>query len=118
MIDSSFLENLALRLYEEVRPLILDTMQLDILCDLIRMIKMEIIAGDVIKRSRSFIGVSFLDSFTSVIIPIILKLEEDIRERVLYIAHSYFYSTIKDYVPTTDDVNYPEKLYSKYENEE
>lgn len=90
MIDSSFLENLALRLYEEVRPLILDTMQLDILCDLIRMIKMEIIAGDVIKRSRRFIGVSFLDSFTSVIIPIILKLEEDIRERVLYIAHSYF----------------------------
>ena len=118
MIDSSFLENLALRLYEEVRPLILDTMQLDILCDLIRMIKMEIIAGDVIKRSRRFIGVSFLDSSTSVIIPIILKLEEDIRERVLYIAHSYFDSTIKDYVPTTDDVNYPEKLYSKYENEE
>ena len=43
------------------------------------------------------------------IIPIILKLEEDIRERVLYIAHSYFDSTIK-----ADDVNYPEKLYGTY----
>lgn len=57
MNGSSFLENVALRLYEEVRPLILDTMHLDILCDLIRMIKMEIIAGDVIKRSRVFIEV-------------------------------------------------------------
>ena len=48
------------------------------------------------------------------IIPIILKLEEDIRERVLYIAHSYFDSTIKEYIPTANDVNYPEKLYGTY----
>ena len=48
----SFLEDVALLLYEQIRPLVLDLSQLDILCDLVHMIKMEIVAGDVIKRSR------------------------------------------------------------------
>ena len=48
---SSLLEGLAVCLYEAVRPLIIDTMQIDRLCDLVRMIKMEIVAGDIIKRS-------------------------------------------------------------------
>ena len=38
-------------LYECIRPLILDVKQVDILCDIVHMMKMEIIAGDVIKRS-------------------------------------------------------------------
>lgn len=37
--------------YEQVRPLILDVMDVGSLCDVVHMIKMEIIAGDVIKRS-------------------------------------------------------------------
>ena len=52
-----------------------------------------------------------LDSFSVVIIPIILKIEEDIRERVLYLAHLFLDSTIHDYIPTNEDVNYPQKLY-------
>lgn len=39
--------------YEQVRPLILDVMEVGVLCDVVHMIKMEIIAGDVIKRSNS-----------------------------------------------------------------
>ena len=38
-------------LYEHIRPLVLDVTQIEILCDVVHMIKMEIIAGDVIKRS-------------------------------------------------------------------
>ena len=49
--NSSFLEDLAMILYECIRPLILDVKQVDILCDIVHMMKMEIIAGDVIKRS-------------------------------------------------------------------
>lgn len=48
----SLLEDLALLCYEQIRPLVLDCSQLDILCDLVHMVKMEIIAGDVVKRSR------------------------------------------------------------------
>ena len=51
-MNSSFLEGLALRMYEEIRPLLLDTQQMEILCDIIRMVKMEIVAGEVIKRSK------------------------------------------------------------------
>ena len=54
-----------------------------------------------------------IDSFSAVIIPIILKLEEDIRERVLYLAHLFLDSTIHDYIPNNDDVNYPQKLYGR-----
>ena len=49
---SSFLETIALRMYEEIRPLLLDTQQIEILTDIIRMVKMEIVAGEVVKRSE------------------------------------------------------------------
>ena len=52
----SLLEDLALLCYEQIRPLVLDCSQLDILCDLVHMVKMEIVAGDVVKRSRFGIG--------------------------------------------------------------
>ena len=45
------------------------------------------------------------------IIPVIIKLEEDIRERIIYKAHSYIESTIYNYPITKDDINYPTKLY-------
>lgn len=50
---SSLLENLSMILYECIRPLVLDVTQIELLCDIVRMIKMEIIAGDLIKRSTS-----------------------------------------------------------------
>lgn len=49
----SLIEDLALLCYEQIRPLVLDCSQLDILCDLVHMVKMEIVAGDVVKRSGS-----------------------------------------------------------------
>lgn len=45
------------------------------------------------------------------IIPVIIKLEEDIRERIIYKAHSYIESTIYNYPVSKDDINYPGKLY-------
>ncbi|KAK8832335.1 hypothetical protein WA577_003208 [Blastocystis sp. JDR] len=101
---NALLEHIAIVLYESVRPIIIDTMAIDTLCDLVRMIKMEIIAGDVIKRN----------SFTAVVIPIIVKIEEDIRERVVYIAHIYIDSAIANYTPTPQDLDYPAKLYQYY----
>lgn len=99
-------------IYEQIRPLILDVDKVEVLCDCVHMIKMEIIAGDVIKRSIFSIYYSYLlDSFSSVIIPVIIKLEEDIRERIIYKAHSYIESTIYNYPITKDDINYPTKLY-------
>ena len=52
-----------------------------------------------------------VDSFTSVIIPIIVKMEEDIRERVLYISHIFIDTSIRGYQPTAHDLDYPTKLY-------
>ena len=57
---------------------------------------------------------STLDSFTSVVIPIIIKLEEDVRERILFIAHLYIDTTIHDYTPSEEDIDYPDKLYQFY----
>ena len=109
---SNLLEELSMLIYEQVRPLILDVDQVEVLCDCVHMIKMEIIAGDVIKRSTFSIYYSdLLDSFSSVIIPVIIKLEEDIRERIIYKAHSYIESTIYNYPITKEDINYPTKLY-------
>lgn len=108
---NALLEHIAIVLYESVRPIIIDTMAIDTLCDLVRMIKMEIIAGDVIKRSFIVFLSSHSDSFTAVVIPIIVKIEEDIRERVVYIAHIYIDSAIANYTPTPQDLDYPAKLY-------
>lgn len=48
------------------------------------------------------------------VIPLIIKLEEDIRERILFIAHTYIDTTIQNYVPTEEDIDYPDKLYRFY----
>ena len=108
---NTLLEHIALILYESVRPIIIDTMAIDKLCDLVRMIKMEIIAGDVIKRSFIEFPSLLTDSFTAVVVPIIVKIEEDIRERIVYIAHIYIDSAISNYTPTPQDLDYPTKLY-------
>ena len=44
-------------------------------------------------------------------IPIIVKIEEDIRERIVYISHIYIDSAIQNYTPTPHDLDYPAKLY-------
>lgn len=46
------------------------------------------------------------------IIPVIIKLEEDLRERIVYIAHLYIETTISNYAIKKEDVDYPAKLYS------
>lgn len=46
------------------------------------------------------------------IIPVIIKLEEDIRERIVYMAHIFIESTINNYRITKEDIDYPTKLYS------
>ena len=45
------------------------------------------------------------------IIPIIVKLEEDVRERVIYISHIFIDTSIRGYQPTAHDLDYPAKLY-------
>lgn len=42
----------------------------------------------------------------------IIKLEEDLRERIVYIAHLYIETTISSYAIKKEDVDYPAKLYS------
>ena len=48
------------------------------------------------------------------VIPLIIKLEEDIRERILFIAHTYIDTTIQNYAPTEEDIDYADKLYRFY----
>ena len=52
-----------------------------------------------------------LDSAAVAMIPVVLRLEEDCRERMVYLAHLFFESTIRDYTPSPEDIDYPHKLY-------
>lgn len=59
-------------------------------------------------RSR---GHGDLDSAAVAMVPVVLRLEEDCRERMVYLAHLYFESSIRDYIPSPEDIDYPRKLY-------
>lgn len=59
-------------------------------------------------RSR---GCDDVDSAAVAMVPVVLRLEEDCRERMVYLAHLYFESAIRDYVPSSEDIDYPRKLY-------
>ena len=52
------------------------------------------------------------------IIPVIIKLEEDIRERIIYLAHMTIETTISYYSISKKDIDYPQKLIDYYEEKE
>ena len=86
--------------YDVVRPLIIQQRDIDTLCECIRVVEGEILDAQVAAAGP---GVS---AFRSVVEEIL----HDLQERLFYCTSLYIQSSILGFVPTEEDLNYPQKL--------
>lgn len=90
-------------LYTELRPQILHEDELDKLVYLIEVMKTEIL-GDEVPR-RGVAGAAFAPSAVRAI--------ADAQERIIYRAEVFVRDEIRGFVPSADEVDYPEKILSQ-----
>ena len=95
------MEEVANHLYELVRPLLIQMMSLDELCDFICVVN-----GDVMESQLNATGSNILAALRSMA----ARLVEDAEERLVYRAQRYISDEIEAFVPTHEDLNYPAKL--------
>ncbi|CAG7838121.1 unnamed protein product [Allacma fusca] len=95
-----FMERLCTPLYDTLRPLIIKIQHLETLAELCTILRVEMLDE---QASTSPQG---LASF----VRIVEQLLQDTQERLVYRAHIYISTDIRNYVPGPGDLAYPEKL--------
>ncbi|KMZ62257.1 hypothetical protein ZOSMA_47G00480 [Zostera marina] len=87
-------------LYDTLRPKIIHEAKLDSLCELVGILKVEVIGEQLSKRSESLAGLR----------PTLLRILEDIHERLTFRARTYIQDEVGKYSPLDEDLDYPAKL--------
>ena len=102
----SMADNFGSVLYDTARPVILSQQDVDSLCDLIHILKTEIIEGQL-KGHRY--NVHAMENIT-------LQLLRDVQERLVYRVEKFILEEIELFEPTAADLNYPGKLETTSED--
>lgn len=87
-------------LYDTLRPKLIHEMNLDILCELVDILKIEVIGEQLSRRSESLAGIR----------PTLDRILADIHERLTFRARTHIRDEIANYIPLDEDLDYPGKL--------
>ncbi|KAL8233145.1 hypothetical protein R6Q57_002923 [Mikania cordata] len=87
-------------LYDTLRPKLIHETNLDILCELVDILKIEVIGEQLNRRSESLAGIR----------PILDRILADIHERLTFRARTHIRDEIANYLPLDEDLDYPRKL--------
>ncbi|KAK9075190.1 hypothetical protein SSX86_003511 [Deinandra increscens subsp. villosa] len=87
-------------LYDTLRPKLIHETNLDILCELVDILKIEVIGEQLNRRSESLAGIR----------PTLDRILADIHERLTFRARTYIRDEIANYLPLDEDLDYPGKL--------
>ncbi|KAL3677978.1 hypothetical protein R1sor_020934 [Riccia sorocarpa] len=87
-------------LYDTLRPRMIHEADLDLLCELIDILKTEVLEEQVGRRGDSVAGLR----------PTILRILGDVEERLTFRAQTYMRDEIANFLPTSEDLDYPAKL--------
>ena len=93
-------------LYDSARPVILSQHDVDSLCDLIHILKTEIIEGQL---EGNRYNVHAMENIT-------LQLLQDVQERLVYRVEKFILEEIELFDPKAADLNYPGKLEASSES--
>jgi hypothetical protein len=95
----TLLEGFGDKFYESIRPLFIRAHQVDLLCEAAHTLKSEILFS-IQERGEAVQALQ----------PIISRMLEDIQERLIFLSQNYILENISTFVPSTDDLNYPQKI--------
>ncbi|XP_047965809.1 conserved oligomeric Golgi complex subunit 3 [Salvia hispanica] len=87
-------------LYDTLRPKLIHEANLDILCELVDILKVEVLAEQVSRRGESLAGLR----------PTLERILADVHERLTFRARTHIHDEIANYLPTDEDLDYPSKL--------
>lgn len=87
-------------LYDTLRPRLIHEANLDILCELVDILKVEVLAEQVSRRGESLAGLR----------PTLERILADVHERLTFRARTHIGDEIANYLPLDEDLDYPAKL--------
>ncbi|KAF6151279.1 hypothetical protein GIB67_020601 [Kingdonia uniflora] len=87
-------------LYDTLRPKLIHEAHLDFLCELVDILKVEVLGEQLNKRGESLAGLR----------PTLQRILADVHERLTFRARTHIRDEIANYIPTDEDLDYPAKL--------
>uniref|UniRef100_A0A5B7ACY8 Putative conserved oligomeric Golgi complex subunit 3 n=1 Tax=Davidia involucrata TaxID=16924 RepID=A0A5B7ACY8_DAVIN len=87
-------------LYDTLRPKLIHETNLDILCELVDILKVEVLGEQLSRRSESLAGLR----------PTLDRILADVHERLTFRARTHIRDEIANYIPFDEDLDYPAKL--------
>ncbi|XP_058220188.1 conserved oligomeric Golgi complex subunit 3-like [Rhododendron vialii] len=94
------IDPLCMYLYDTLRPKLIHEVNLDILCELVNILKVEALGEKLNIRSESLAGLR----------PTLDRILEDVQERLTFRARNHIRDEISKYIPSDEDLDYPAKL--------
>ncbi|KAL5182758.1 Conserved oligomeric Golgi complex subunit 3 [Glycine soja] len=94
------MDPLSTYLYDTLRPKLVHETNIDFLCELVDILKMEVLGEQHSRRSESLAGLR----------PTFERILADVHERLTFRARTHIRDEIANYMPTNEDLDYPEKL--------
>ncbi|GLD98258.1 hypothetical protein PINS_up006955 [Pythium insidiosum] len=87
-------------LYSVIRPQLLVQKELEVLCEIVQVLQSEIIESVITPRAAA---VGFVE-------PVMHRMIQDAQERLILCVQKYIRDEIEGFVPTAEDLDYPNKL--------
>ncbi|GMJ07578.1 Conserved Oligomeric Golgi Complex 3 [Hibiscus trionum] len=87
-------------LYDTLRPKLIHETNVDFLCELVDILKVEVLGEQLSRKSESLAGLR----------PTLERILEDIHERLTFRARTHIRDEIANYIPFDEDLDYPAKL--------
>lgn len=87
-------------LYDILRPKLIHEADLELLCELVEILKGEVLEEELGRRGDSVAGLK----------PTILRILADVQERLTFRAQTHMRDEIANYLPSNEDLDYPAKL--------
>ncbi|XP_068659618.1 conserved oligomeric Golgi complex subunit 3 isoform X2 [Aristolochia californica] len=94
------LDPLSTYLYDTLRPKLIHEANLDFLCELVDILKVEVLGEQLNRRSQSLAGLH----------PTLQRILADVCERLTFRARTYVQDEIGNFFPFDEDLDYPAKL--------
>ncbi|KAL4654549.1 hypothetical protein ACB092_01G387400 [Castanea dentata] len=100
------IDPLSTYLYDTLRPKLIHETNIDFLCELVDILKVEVLGEQVNRRGESLAGLR----------PTLQRILADVHERLTFRARTHIRDEIANYLPSDEDLDYPAKLEQSTEN--
>ncbi|CAH8334719.1 unnamed protein product [Eruca vesicaria subsp. sativa] len=87
-------------LYDILRPKLIHEANIDLLCELVHILKVEVLGEHSARQSEPLAGLR----------PTLQRILADVNERLTFRARTYIRDEIANYIPSYEDLDYPGKL--------